>query len=414
MGEPVEHETFAAPRQLIAILLFVVPLSQIPLDLYTPALPQMAIDLHASAAAMQHTVTAYVLGMSLAFVPVGVIADARGRKPVLLTCLAIVVAMSVLCALANNVPLLLAARFVQGAAACACMVVSFAIAADCFRGSRLTSVSGLLGTAWGLAPVLAPAAGGVLVQYVSWRWVFVCIAVVTLLATVIVTLGLPETLACEYRSPVNIAATGRIMADALRNRVFVSFVLVFGLIATAQLAFGVAGPFLYQENLGFSPAAYGMMALIVGAANLCGELACGILAVRLTTRQLSMGALAVYGIGALVLLGTGLLIGNNAWAITIGASLALLGCGELCPQMYGEAMGLFSRNLGLIGGIVSAGTYLIITAGMFVVGTMPEYSQEPMGWLYVGCGLISFVLLAWATSKHGRTRQQTLEGESSG
>lgn len=414
MAEPLENETFAAPRQLIAILLFVVPLSQVPLDLYTPALPQMALDLHASPAAMQNTVTAYVLGMSLAFLPVGIIADARGRKPVLLSCLGIVIVMSLVCALATSVPLLLGARFVQGAAACACMVVPFAIAADCFRGSRLTSVSGLLGTAWGLAPVLAPAAGGLLVQYLSWRLVFVGIAAIALLAAAVVALALPETLMREHRSPINIASTGRVMADALRHPVFVSFVLVFGLIATAQLAFGVAGPFLYQENLGFSPAAYGMMALIVGAANLCGELACGVLAVRLSTRRLAMSALAVYGIGTVVLLGSGLLIGNNAWALTVGACLALLGCGELCPQMYGEAIGLFTRNLGLIGGLVSAGSYLIITVGMFVVGALPEYSPAPMGWLYLGCGVASFALLVWATAKHRQSRQQTLEGESSG
>jgi DHA1 family bicyclomycin/chloramphenicol resistance-like MFS transporter len=84
-------------------LLFVVPLSQIPLDLYTPALPQMAIELHTSAEAMQNTVTAYMLGMALSFLPVGAVADARGRKPVLLTCLAVVFATSLVCALAGNV-----------------------------------------------------------------------------------------------------------------------------------------------------------------------------------------------------------------------------------------------------------------------------------------------------------------------
>ena len=153
------------PRHLVAILLFVAPLSQIPLDIYTPALPQMVIDLGSTSAAMQNTVTAYMLGMSIAFVPVGVVADALGRKRVLLSCLAVVVLTSLLCAVAGNVPFLLAVRFVQGAAASACLVLAMAIAADSFRGDRLTSVSGLLGVAWGLAPVLAPAVGGVLVQF---------------------------------------------------------------------------------------------------------------------------------------------------------------------------------------------------------------------------------------------------------
>jgi DHA1 family bicyclomycin/chloramphenicol resistance-like MFS transporter len=404
-----ESTSAAPPRYIVAILLFVVPLSQIPLDLYTPALPRMAIDLHSSPSAMQNTVTSYMLGMSLAFIPVGVIADARGRKPVLLTCLAIVVGTSLLCASAGSAGILLAARFVQGAAACACLVLSYAVAADCFRGSRLTSVSGLLGAAWGVAPVLAPAAGGLLVQYLSWRLVFVLIAVISLLAALIVAVALPETLAQHDRSPVDIRATTRVLFTAMHNRVFVSFVLVFGLMASAQLAFGVVGPFLYQSNLGFSPEAYGLMALVVGAANLSGELACGALASRLSIRQLAMGALAVFAVGTAVLVVSGALVANSAWALTIGAGLALAGCGVLCPQMYGLAMGLFTRNLGLIGGVVSAGCYLIVSAALAAVGALPQRSQAPLGWLYVVCGAMTFVILAWATSTKRQTSPVRLE-----
>ncbi|MHA7650345.1 multidrug effflux MFS transporter [Mycobacterium sp. ML4] len=395
MGEP-------PPRRLIPILLFVVPLSQIPLDLYTPALPQMADDLHTTTEAIQNTVTAYILGMAVAFLPVGIVADARGRKPVLAACLAIVVATGVVCALAGSVHVLLAARFVQGAAASACMVVSYAVAADCFAGGRLTRVAGLLGTAWGLAPVLAPPAGGVLVQYLSWRMVFAGIAGIGAVAALIVLTALPETLAPQYRSPIRTSATARAVVDTLSNPVFVCFVVAFGVIASAQLAFGVVGPFLYQQNLGLSPAAYGLMALIVGAANLAGELACGLFAGRIPARRLAMTALAVFAAGTVVLLASGLLVGNNLWAITVGFGLALAGCGCLCPQMYGEALGLFARNLGLVGGLVSAGGYLIITAAMAIVGALPEDSQTPVSWLYLACGAIAFATITWATSTRRR------------
>jgi MFS transporter, DHA1 family, multidrug resistance protein len=53
----------APPRHLVFILLLVIPLSQIPLDVYTPALPRMAIELDATSTAMQNTVTAYMLGI---------------------------------------------------------------------------------------------------------------------------------------------------------------------------------------------------------------------------------------------------------------------------------------------------------------------------------------------------------------
>lgn len=401
MADPAAR---AAPRRLVAILLLVVPLSQIPLDLYTPALPEMVVDLNASTAALQNTVTAYMLGMSLAFIPVGVIADARGRKPVLLTCLAVVVAASLLCAVAPNVAFLLAVRFVQGAAACACLVLSYAIAADSFRGDKLTSVSGLLGAAWGLAPVLAPAAGGILVQFMNWRMLFVLIAVLAAAAAAVVVLALPETLAPDHRGRVDVRGTAVVLAATLRNRVFVCFVLVFGLMASAQLSFGVAGPFLYQERLGFAPAAYGLIALAVGAANLSGELACGAFATRVAPRTLALGALAVFMAGAAVLVGSAAVVGVNAWAITVGAALALAGCGVLCPQMYGLALGLFSRNLGLVGGIVSAVCYLIVSAAMAIVGALPERSQAPLGWLYVGCGVFAFALLVWAFARRRQPR----------
>ena len=322
MSVPTTPSGVPVPRRVVVILLLVIPLSQIPLDIYTPALPQMVLDLDASAAVVQNTVTAYMLGMSLAFIPVGLIADALGRKRTLVTCLAILVVTSVGCALVQNITLLLGLRFVQGIGGCACLVLAYAIAADCYRGARLTSVSGLLGAAWGLAPVLAPAVGGVLVQFISWRLVFGLIAFLAALAVPLVVAGLPETLPPELRASVDVGAAARVLGAALRHRIFVGFVLVFGLMASAQMVFGVVAPFLYQQILGFSPAAYGAVALVVGGANLLGELACSALAVRVGTRRLAFGAWWVFVSGALVLTVTAGLSVVTVPAITIGAPRA--------------------------------------------------------------------------------------------
>jgi hypothetical protein len=61
--------------------------------------------------------------------------------------------------------------------------------------------------------------------------------------------------------------------------------------------------------------------------------------------------------------------------------------------MYGLAVGLFRRNLGLIGGLVSAGCYLIVSAAMATVGTLPARSQGPAG-LALRCLRRHFFLLA--------------------
>jgi DHA1 family bicyclomycin/chloramphenicol resistance-like MFS transporter len=81
----------------------------------------------------------------------------------------------------------------------------------------------------------------------------------------------------------------------------------------------------------------------------------------------------------------------------------------LCPQMYGLALGLFTKNLGLVGGIASAGCYLIVSVALAVVGALPENNQATLGMLYVVCGLAAMVLLTWATSRRasGNTSTQS-------
>jgi DHA1 family bicyclomycin/chloramphenicol resistance-like MFS transporter len=64
--------------------LLLTPLDQIGFDVYAPALPMMRIEFAASSHFVQNTVTAYSLGMTLVVLPAGLIADALGRKRILL------------------------------------------------------------------------------------------------------------------------------------------------------------------------------------------------------------------------------------------------------------------------------------------------------------------------------------------
>jgi DHA1 family bicyclomycin/chloramphenicol resistance-like MFS transporter len=397
-------------RGLVALLLAVVPFAQIPLDAYTPGLPQMVRDLGADNAAVQNTVTAYMLGMSLALVPIGVLADALGRKPVLIVGMTLLIALSVGCATADSIDVLLALRFLQGIGGAACQVVSYTIAADRFRDRELTAVSGLLGAAWGMAPLLAPAAGGLLVQFASWRAVFLVIAGLAALVLAAVIFFLPETLPADRRQRIDLRRTASIVHEALADRRFLGFTLIFAAMASTQMVLGVVAPFLYQDQLGFSPSAYGLIALLLGAMNLVGELGCTSLATRVAPRTLAFGAFAVFLAGVLALLGGGLLLGANFWALTLAGSLVLIGTATLCPMMYGMALGRFDRNFGLLGGLASTICYLAVSAAMATAAVLPESSPAPLGWLYAPLGLFTLLLLVVAlprTSVDSSQRETT-------
>ena len=252
------------------MLLLVSPLEQVAFDIYTPALPRIAEHFAASNTMVQNTVTAYVLGMALVVLPAGLLADAIGRKRVLLAGIGLMTVTSIGCALANDLPVMIGLRLLQGFGGGTCLLLAATVAADCFRGAKLVSVLGLLGAAWGSAPVVAPAIGGFISQFGSWRLVFVVLAALTAAVALLVTVVLPETLQRERRSPVDLRVAAGVLGEALRHRGFVAFAMMFGVVAAAQTVFAVVGPFLYQDGLGFSSAAYGFVALGVGAANFTG------------------------------------------------------------------------------------------------------------------------------------------------
>jgi DHA1 family bicyclomycin/chloramphenicol resistance-like MFS transporter len=144
---------------------------------------------------------------------------------------------------------------------------------------------------------------------------------------------------------------------------------------------------LYQVGLGFASATYGFIALGVGAANFVGAAACGALAQRTSTPRLAMTGAAVLALGGVVLVVSAEVVGFNAWFITAGAALAMLSTGVLDPLSKGLAMGVFNRNIGLITGLINTVCYVSITLAMALVAWLPESSQAPLGWLYVGAAI---------------------------
>ncbi len=397
--QAVRERATLAGRRIIAVLLLVSPLEQVAFDIYTPALPKIAEHFEASNTLVQNTVTAYVVGMALVVLPAGLIADAIGRKRVLLAGLGLMTLTSIGCAVADNLPMMIGLRFLQGLGAGTCLLLAATVAADCFRAAKLVSVLGLLGAAWGSAPVIAPAVGGFISQFGSWRLVFVVLAALTATVGALAAVVLPETLQRDRRSPIDLRAAAAVLAEALWHRAFVASAVMFGLIAAAQTVFGVVGPFLYQVGLGFSSATYGVIALGVGAANFIGAATCGALAQRTTTRRLAIGGSAVLALAGAVMLASAQFVGLSAVAITGGAAVALLSIGVLDPLTKGLAMGVFSRNIGLITGLISTFCYGSIALAMALMAWLPERSQAPLGWFYVAAAA-GLVMVLTTSVKH--------------
>ena len=116
--------------------------------------------------------SAFLLTQTATTVVFGKLADLYGRKPVLLVGIAVFLVGSVLCGCAWSMPSLVAFRLLQGAGAGAIQPVGITVVGDLYSVQERGKIQGYLASVWGVSSVLGPLAGGLIVQHLSWAWIF--------------------------------------------------------------------------------------------------------------------------------------------------------------------------------------------------------------------------------------------------
>ncbi len=227
------------------------------IDMFIPGFAAIALDLHTTQGAMQLTMTAYFLSLAIGQIIYGPLSDAYGRRRPIFAGLAIFAASSVAAAFAPSIGLLIAARFFQGLGAAATAVVPMAVISDEHTGPDAAKLLSLAMLALSVSPILAPSLGGILVQYTSWRVIFIILMGISLLAGLMVLRLLPETLPVHRRvgtGPLRMFATyGRL----IRDRRFIVPLLIAGFAQSVLLVFISGSPFVFVTLHGVTPVAYG-------------------------------------------------------------------------------------------------------------------------------------------------------------
>jgi EmrB/QacA subfamily drug resistance transporter len=207
------------------------------------ALPAIRSSLHGSLADQQWVVEAYLLTLSSLLLLGGSLGDVLGRVRVFTTGLIWFGACSVVCAIAPTSEVLIAARGAQGVGGALLVPSTLALIMDSFGADERGAAIGTW-TAWtGVATVIGPLGGGALVQFASWRWIFL-INVIPVLVTVMLL----------RRLPAQSGAGGRV--DWIGGLLCVLGLggLVFGLIEQSRYGLG--------DPLVFIPLAGGVILLV--------------------------------------------------------------------------------------------------------------------------------------------------------
>jgi EmrB/QacA subfamily drug resistance transporter len=116
--------------------------------------------------------SSYLLAQAVTVPLYGRFADVVGRRPILLLGIGLFLLGSVLCGAAASMPVLIAARAVQGLGAGAVQPITITIVGDLYTLEERARVQGYLASVWGASSVVGPTLGGLFSQYLSWRWIF--------------------------------------------------------------------------------------------------------------------------------------------------------------------------------------------------------------------------------------------------
>ena len=327
-------------------------------DLYLPSLPQLASFFETSASMTQLTLTTAMIGLAVGQLLLGPLSDKFGRKKPLIISLVIYIISTVLIVFSPNIETMIVLRVIQGLSSAGSVVISRAVATDLYRGREMTRFFGLLMTINGLAPIISPILGSLLLEYISWKGVFVFLALIGVIV-LFFCFRLKESLSAENRLQGSIFATFSTFGVIIKNRLFMSYVGIESFLLGAMFAYIAASPFILQSFYGLSAFIFSLCfgangaALVIGS-NVGGKMSNG---KALAIGVLGFVVVALYTIAVLIIQPYWLFVEIGFFAMLLLMGITFPAISTLAMESERQYAGSASALLGFapffLGGIVS-------------------------------------------------------------
>ncbi|MDE2356176.1 MAG: multidrug effflux MFS transporter [Alphaproteobacteria bacterium] len=247
------------PWGLVALLGALTAFGALSTDMYLPGLPAIGRAFHAPPGAAQASLSSFFLGLAIGQFFYGPASDRWGRRGPLLFGTALYLAASLACAAAPSLPVLVAARFVQGLGACAGQVIARAVVRDRFAHQEGARILSQLMLVMGLAPILAPLAGGALLAVSSWRAIFWVMTSFGVLVGGWIVVSLRESRSAETAAKARAEHPMATYLALLRHPALVGFILAGAFNSAALFAYIAASPGLLITTYHIAPELFGVV-----------------------------------------------------------------------------------------------------------------------------------------------------------
>ena len=359
-----------------------------------PALSSIRSELHSAVGTTQLIVSVALLSIGVGQFVVGPLSDRYGRRPIILTGLALYIVASLAAGFAPGISWLIAARALQAFGCGGAIAVSRAIIMDYFGPARAAVGIAYTSTAVLLVPMFAPTLGGYLAEFLGWRWIFAICALLGVLVFVFTWIRISETHAPNAVRPPSQGVLRRYVASyriLLCSPRYVAFV-AFGSTLMASMYTVITGaPYVVIDVMHVAPSTYGTLFLIPALGSFSGFF----LAAKLSRR---LGALRILGIGvSLALLTTvtmtALLLLHYWHPIAIFLPALVLGFANALstPSSVSSAIGTHPEIAGAASGLIGFMQLALSAAGTQLVANLANRTPLPLAFTVLALVVASLV-----------------------
>lgn len=333
---------------LTVILAMCTMMGALGIDTYLPSFYAIGQEFEAPTAAVQQTLSVYVLAMAVTMLFYGSLSDTFGRRRVLLFSSLGYALTSCVAAFVSSIEGLVLIRFAQGAMAGSGMVVARAIVQDRFQGADAQRMMSLVMFCFGLAPALAPIFGGWLQTHGGWRATFFFLAAFGAILVLLCWRVLPETLPAAKRQPLKLGVIAGNYLMALRHSQFRLMVAGTAMMTGATAIYISSAAEFVMGVLKLEATSFGWLFIPLIGGSMLGSALSGSLARHIPVRiQKAIGytCLAI-GSASNVLYNLSTDTPAVPWAV-LPIACYTLGISLLMPILSLQIMGTFPQMRGL-------------------------------------------------------------------
>ncbi|SCT22556.1 Teicoplanin resistance associated membrane protein TcaB [Staphylococcus aureus] len=376
----------------IIILGSLTAIGALSIDMFLPGLPDIRHDFQTTTSNAQLTLSMFMIGLAFGNLFAGPISDSTGRRKPLIIAMIIFTLASSGIVFVHNIWLMVALRFLQGVTGGAAAVISRAIASDMYSGNELTKFMALLMLVNGIAPVVAPTIGGIILNYSVWRMVFVILTIFGFVMVIGSLLKVPESLTVTNReSSSGLKTMFKNFKILLKTPRFVLPMLIQGMTFVLLFTYISASPFIIQKIYGMTAIQFSWMFAGIGITLIISSQLTGYLVDFIDSQKLMRGMTMIQIIG--VILVTIVLLNHwNFWILAIGFIILIAPVTGVATLGFTIAMDESSSGRGSSSSLLGLVQFLFGGVASPLVGVKGEDNPIPYIIIIIATAVILIIL----------------------